>query len=372
MCIRFALAVGSQFPAVATHSGRIESEPANSAAKVQAQTTTGMAMSSRVAKAATALAGGLGAAALARGRSTVAVKPAMDHQDAVSARNEDAARLLQHARAVIAAAQFGVLCTNRTAPAARGAGGGAPNCRAVAPVAPTAGFAAIALATNPRTRKVEEIAFYNSLETENKKAALRERLAEAERRRAAAAEAKEAAAKAAAEAAGKAEERRASDEQLKRQTLEDRVREKELRREKERREREATRAEQERRRLEEAESKSQRRIEKALDAKASEDARRDELRARLLAADSRRREYLTAVRERAVGKEERAGAGEGEERASAAGVGGGTAGGVEVRRRERTVVRHQRVVRLDLIRALDERRELAHGALDASAADCDL
>jgi hypothetical protein len=45
---------------------------------------------------------------------------------------------------------------------------------------------------------------------------------------------------------------------------------------------------------------------------------------------------------------------------------------VEVRRRERTVVRHQRVVRLDLIRALDERRELAHGALDASAADCDL
>ena len=71
-------------------------------------------------------------------------------------------------------------------------------------------------------------------------------------------------------------------------------------------------------------------------------------------------------------REERAGAGEGEERASAAGVGGGTAGGVEVRRRERTVVRHQRVVRLDLIRALDERRELAHGALDASAADCDL
>ena len=171
--------------------------------------------------------------------------------------------------------------------------------------------AEIVAKASEETRKVEEIAFYNSLETENKKAALRERLAEAERRRAAAAEAKEAAAKAAAEAARKAEERRASDEQLKRQTLEDRVREKELRREKERREREATRAEQERRRLEEAESKSQRRIEKALDAKASEDARRDELRARLLAADSRRREYLTAVRERAVGKEERAGAGGG-------------------------------------------------------------
>ena len=110
-----------------------------------------------VVMGATALAGGLGAAALARGRSTGAVKPAMDHQDAVSARNEDAARLLQHARAVIAAAQFGVLCTNRAAPAARGAGSGAPNCRAVAPVAPTDGFAAIALATNPRTRKVEEI-----------------------------------------------------------------------------------------------------------------------------------------------------------------------------------------------------------------------
>ena len=53
-----------------------------------------------VVMGATALAGGLGAAALARGRSTGAVKPAMDHQDAVSARNEDAARLLQHARVI--------------------------------------------------------------------------------------------------------------------------------------------------------------------------------------------------------------------------------------------------------------------------------
>ena len=39
------------------------------------------------------------------------------------------------------------------------------------------------------TRKVEEIAFYNSLDVENKKAALRERLVSAEQRRAAQVEA---------------------------------------------------------------------------------------------------------------------------------------------------------------------------------------
>ena len=50
-------------------------------------------------------------------------------------------------------------------------------------------ISAVVRKAGEETRKVEEIAFYNSLDVENKKAALRERLVSAEQRRAAQVEA---------------------------------------------------------------------------------------------------------------------------------------------------------------------------------------
>ena len=151
------------------------------------------------------------------------------------------------------------------------------------------------------TRKVEEIALLHSLDTANKKAALREKLAEAEKRRASVAEARRVAAEAAEGAARAAEERRVAEETRKRLRVEERVREKELRRDALAREAAAREAALTERRDEEAAEKLAEREARERRAKTEADERRAETRRRLLAADARRRAYLNLVRERAVG-----------------------------------------------------------------------
>ncbi len=151
------------------------------------------------------------------------------------------------------------------------------------------------------TRKVESIALLHSLEAANKKAALRERLADAEKRRASVAEARRVSAEAAESAARAAEERRLAEETRKRLRAEERLREKELRRDalaKEVALREAAIVE---KKTEEASFKLAEREAREKRAKKEADERRDETRKRLLAADARRREYLNLVRERAMG-----------------------------------------------------------------------
>ena len=151
------------------------------------------------------------------------------------------------------------------------------------------------------TRKVESIALLHSLEAANKKAALRERLADAEKRRASVAEQRRVSAEAAESAARAAEERRLAEETRKRLRAEERLREKELRRDalaKEVALREAAIVE---KKTEEASFKLAEREAREKRAKKEADERRDETRKRLLAADARRREYLNLVRERAMG-----------------------------------------------------------------------
>ena len=150
------------------------------------------------------------------------------------------------------------------------------------------------------TRKIEEIALLHSLDTANKKAALREKLAEAEKRRASVAEARRVAAEAAEGAARAAEERRVAEETRKRLRVEERVREKELRRDALAREAAAREAALTERRDEEAAEKLAEREARERRAKTEADERRAETRRRLLAADARRRAYLNLVRERAV------------------------------------------------------------------------
>ena len=162
-------------------------------------------------------------------------------------------------------------------------------------------ISAVVRKAGEETRKVEEIAFYNSLEAENKKAALRERMDLAERRRTAAVEERRRAAESAEQAARAAEERRAAEEERKRAKFEEKVRERESRRAREYAEREAGQAALAERRAMAAAEKESARAAREMHAKAETDARRDEMRRRLLAADARRREYLDAVRERATG-----------------------------------------------------------------------
>ena len=162
-------------------------------------------------------------------------------------------------------------------------------------------ISAVVRKAGEETRKVEEIAFYNSLEAENKKAALRERMDLAERRRTAAVEERRRAAESAEQAARAAEERRAAEEERKRAKFEEKVRERESRRAREFAEREAGQAALAERRAMAAAEKESARAARDMHAKAETDARRDEMRRRLLAADARRREYLDAVRERATG-----------------------------------------------------------------------
>jgi hypothetical protein len=161
-------------------------------------------------------------------------------------------------------------------------------------------ISAVVRKASEETRKVEEIAFYNSLEVENKKAALRDKLTSAELRRAAQAEERRRAAEAAETAARAAEERRAAEQAAKRSTLEEKVREKELRREREAAEREAAATAHEERRAREAEDKERSRVAREREAKKRAEERLDEMRRRLFAAERRRREYLDVVRERAV------------------------------------------------------------------------
>jgi hypothetical protein len=73
-------------------------------------------------------------------------------------------------------------------------------------------ISAVVRKAGEEARKVEEIAFYNSLDVENKKAVLRERLVSAEHRRAAQVEERRRVADAAESAARAAEERRVYDE----------------------------------------------------------------------------------------------------------------------------------------------------------------
>ena len=162
-------------------------------------------------------------------------------------------------------------------------------------------ISAVVRKAGEETRKVEEIAFYNSLEAENKKAALRERLDLAERRRTAAVEERRRAAESAEQAARAAEERRAAEEERKRAKFEEKVREREARRAREAAEREADQAALAERRAMAAAEKESARAAREMHAKAETEARRDEMRRRLLAADARRREYLDVVRERATG-----------------------------------------------------------------------
>ena len=160
---------------------------------------------------------------------------------------------------------------------------------------------AVVRKASEETRKVESIALLHSLEAANKKAALRERLADAEKRRASVAEQRRVSAEAAESAARAAEERRLAEETRKRLRAEERLREKELRRDalaKEVALREAAIVE---KKTEEASFKLAEREAREKRAKKEADERRDETRKRLLAADARRREYLNLVRERAMG-----------------------------------------------------------------------
>ena len=150
-------------------------------------------------------------------------------------------------------------------------------------------ISAVVRKAGEETRKVEEIAFYNSLDVENKKAALRERLVSAEQRRAAQTEERRRAAEAAESAARAAEERRAMDEERSVQ-LEEKVREKEARRAKEAAEREALAAEIERSDRERRRTESE--VAKENEAKRAA-GREETRRGELAAAEDRRREYLT-------------------------------------------------------------------------------
>ena len=186
-------------------------------------------------------------------------------------------------------------------------------------------ISAVVRKASEETRKVEEIALYNSLDAENKRAALRERLDLAEQRRLALEQERRRAAEAAESAARAAEERRATDEERKRRELEERVREKEARRAQEAAAREAAAAEVESRRKRELAEREAARAAKEKDLKAKAEERRVEMRRRLLAAEERRREYLNLVRDRATGsavKEPRSSATKGD-RAGEPGSSGG-------------------------------------------------
>ena len=176
-------------------------------------------------------------------------------------------------------------------------------------------ISAVVRKASEETRKVEEIALYNSLDAENKRAALRERLDLAEQRRLALEQERRRAAEAAESAARAAEERRVTDEERKRRELEERVREKEARRAQEAAAREAAAAEIESRRKRELAEREAARAAKENELKAKAEERRDEMRRRLLAAEERRREYLNLVRDRATGsavKEPRSSAAKGD------------------------------------------------------------
>ena len=162
-------------------------------------------------------------------------------------------------------------------------------------------ISAVVRKASEETRKVEEIALYNSLDAENKRAALRERLDLAEQRRLALEQERRKQAEAAESAARAAEERRVTDEERKRRELEERVREKEARRAQEAASREAEKAEIESRRKRELAEREATRALKEKELKAKAEERRDEMRRRLLAAEERRREYLNLVRDRATG-----------------------------------------------------------------------
>ena len=173
-------------------------------------------------------------------------------------------------------------------------------------------ISAVVRKASEETRKVEEIALYNSLDAENKRAALREKLDLAEQRRLALEQERRRAVEAAESAARAAEERRATDEERKRRELEERVREKEARRAQEAAAREAAAAEIESKRKGELADREAARAAKEHELKARAETRRDEMRRRLLAAEERRREYLNLVRDRATGsavKEPRSSAG---------------------------------------------------------------
>ena len=173
-------------------------------------------------------------------------------------------------------------------------------------------ISAVVRKASEETRKVEEIALYNSLDAENKRAALREKLDLAEQRRLALEQERRRAVEAAESAARAAEERRATDEERKRRELEERVREKEARRAQEAAAREAAAAEVESKRKGELADREAARAAKEHELKARAETRRDEMRRRLLAAEERRREYLNLVRDRATGsavKEPRSSAG---------------------------------------------------------------
>ena len=173
-------------------------------------------------------------------------------------------------------------------------------------------ISAVVRKASEETRKVEEIALYNSLDAENKRAALREKLDLAEQRRLALEQERRRAVEAAESAARAAEERRATDEERKRRELEERVREKEARRAQEAAAREAAAAEVESKRKGELADREAARAAKEHELKARAETRRDDMRRRLLAAEERRREYLNLVRDRATGsavKEPRSSAG---------------------------------------------------------------
>ena len=168
------------------------------------------------------------------------------------------------------------------------------------------------------TRKIEEIALLHSLDTANKYAALREKLAEAEKRRASVAEARRrrrggggrgarrrGAPRRRGDAQAPAAWRSASAKELRRDALA----------------RAAARGGAHRRRDEEAAEKLAEREARERRAKTEADERRAETRRRLLAADARRRAYLNLVRERAVELDARAGGrGEGKAREGKTGV----------------------------------------------------
>ena len=160
---------------------------------------------------------------------------------------------------------------------------------------------AVVKKASEETRKVEEIALLHALEAANKKAALRERLADAEKRRASVAEARRVSAEAAESAARAAEARRVAEETRKRLRVAERVREKEARRDALARTFAAREAALTERRDEAAAEKRADREARERRLKREADERRDETRRRLLAADARRREYLNLVREGAVG-----------------------------------------------------------------------
>ena len=150
------------------------------------------------------------------------------------------------------------------------------------------------------TRKVEEISKLLSKEQEAKQDLIDKKLADAEKRRNSVAELKLKAAET-ERAAAAAEERRLAEEMRKRLFLEQRVQEKEKRRASIAAESEKSKVLISEKRDVETAEKAELRVQRERDLKREADLRRNETRNRLLAADSRRREYLNVVRERAVG-----------------------------------------------------------------------